>query len=104
VFIDLAQGQFVVHWRQGSDNLANYFTKHHSPTHHRLMRGRYLLKLHRQSIPMHGGKGVLIHNGSHIPPTDSNPPATFHWPKKPTSNPNVGEFRPSPPMTTTNSN
>jgi hypothetical protein len=37
------QGQFIMHWRQGSDNLANYFTKHHSPSRHRLMRSRYLL-------------------------------------------------------------
>jgi hypothetical protein len=26
----VAQDQYVVHWRKGSDNLANYFTKHHS--------------------------------------------------------------------------
>jgi hypothetical protein len=29
------QGLFIVHWRQGTDNLADYFTKHHSPAHHR---------------------------------------------------------------------
>ena len=40
------QGQFLVHWRKGSENLADYFTKHHSPSHHRLMRSRYLLELH----------------------------------------------------------
>jgi hypothetical protein len=36
------QNQFVVHWRRGSDNLADYFTKHHSPSHHRLMRSQYI--------------------------------------------------------------
>jgi hypothetical protein len=41
------QGQFIVHWRRGVDNLADYFTKHHSPAHHRLMRSRYLLDLHK---------------------------------------------------------
>jgi hypothetical protein len=41
------QGQFNVHWRKGVDNLADYFTKHHSPSHHRLMRSRYLLDLHK---------------------------------------------------------
>jgi hypothetical protein len=41
------QGQFLVHWRKGADNLADYFTKHHSPAHHRLMRSRYLLELHK---------------------------------------------------------
>lgn len=48
----VAQGQFIVHWRKGSDNLADYFTKHHSAAHHRLMRSRYLLSLHRPA-PMH---------------------------------------------------
>jgi hypothetical protein len=43
----VAQGQFLVHWRRGLDNLADYFTKHHSPAHHKLMRSRYLLPLHR---------------------------------------------------------
>jgi hypothetical protein len=41
------KGEFLVHWRRGSDNLADYFTKHHSPAHHRVMRSRYLLELHR---------------------------------------------------------
>jgi len=43
----VAQDQFDVHWRKGSDNLADYFTKHHSPSHHRLMRSWYLVHLHR---------------------------------------------------------
>jgi hypothetical protein len=37
----VVQKQFVVHWRQGSDNLADYFTKHHSAAHHRIMRSQY---------------------------------------------------------------
>jgi hypothetical protein len=37
------QNHFRVHWRPGSDNLADYHTKHHSPTHHRRMRPTYLL-------------------------------------------------------------
>jgi hypothetical protein len=43
----VAQDQYVVHWRKGSDNLADYFTKHHSLSHHRLMRLRYLADLHQ---------------------------------------------------------
>jgi hypothetical protein len=43
----VAQGEFLVYWRRGTDNLADYFTKHHSPSHHRLMRSRYLIDLHR---------------------------------------------------------
>jgi len=37
------QGHFVIYWRKGSENDADYFTKHHSPSHHRRMRSRYLL-------------------------------------------------------------
>ena len=36
------QGQFVVYWRKGADNLADYFTKHHPTSHHRRMRPLYL--------------------------------------------------------------
>jgi cytochrome b involved in lipid metabolism len=43
----IKQGQFIIHWRAGKDNLADYFTKHHSPAHHKLMRSRYLLELHK---------------------------------------------------------
>jgi hypothetical protein len=60
----VAQSHFVVHWRRGSDNLADYFTKHHSPAHHRLMRSRYLLDLHRPPTSIRCGEGVLIPTGS----------------------------------------
>jgi hypothetical protein len=36
------QGQFKVFWAPGICNRADYFTKHHSPAHHRLMCPRYL--------------------------------------------------------------
>jgi hypothetical protein len=36
------QGQFIIYWRKGSDNIADYFTKHHPPSHHRRLRARYL--------------------------------------------------------------
>ena len=41
------QGQFHVTWRPGTENLADYFTKHHSPSHHRRVRATYLLELHK---------------------------------------------------------
>ena len=37
-----AQGQFKIYWRPGGTNLADYFTKHFSPAHHRAMRPIYL--------------------------------------------------------------
>jgi hypothetical protein len=42
----IKQGQFIIHWCAGKDNIA-YFTNHHSLTHHKLMRSHYLLELHK---------------------------------------------------------
>jgi len=36
------QKQFTVHWKSGSENLAEYFSKHHSPAHHSTMRPIFL--------------------------------------------------------------
>jgi hypothetical protein len=36
------QGQFNVYWGPGFQNLADYFTKHHSPAHHKRMRDIYI--------------------------------------------------------------
>jgi hypothetical protein len=36
------QGQFIIYWRKGSENDADYFTKQHPTAHHRLMRSRFL--------------------------------------------------------------
>jgi hypothetical protein len=36
------QGQFQIYWRPGSTNRSDYFTKHHSPAHHRMMRSHYI--------------------------------------------------------------
>ena len=35
------QGQIIIYWKPGSENMADYFTKHHLPAHHRLMRPIY---------------------------------------------------------------
>ena len=32
------QGQFETHWAPGDENWADCFTKHHSPTHHQVLR------------------------------------------------------------------
>ena len=32
------QKQFKIYWKRGKDNYADYFTKHHPPTHHREVR------------------------------------------------------------------
>jgi hypothetical protein len=36
------QGQFNVYWGPGCQNLADYFTEHHSPAHHKRMRNIYI--------------------------------------------------------------
>jgi hypothetical protein len=36
------QGQFNVYWGPGFQNLADYFTKHHSPAHHKIIRDIYI--------------------------------------------------------------
>ena len=38
----IKQNQFKVFWRPGSENYADYFTKHHAPIHHQRMRPIYL--------------------------------------------------------------
>jgi hypothetical protein len=36
------EGQFRLYWASGSTNQGDYFTKHHSPVHHRIMRPYYI--------------------------------------------------------------
>jgi hypothetical protein len=48
------QGQFNVYWGPGYGNLADYFTKHHSPAHHKRMREKYI---HASEQPMNR-KGI----------------------------------------------
>ena len=36
------QGEFLVYWKPGRDNLADYYTKNHPPAHHKAMRAIYL--------------------------------------------------------------
>ena len=37
-----SQEQFDIYWEKGATNLADYFTKHHSPAHHKAVRPIYL--------------------------------------------------------------
>jgi hypothetical protein len=48
------QGQFNVYWGPGYRNLADYFTKHHSPAHDKRMREIYI---HASEQPMNR-KGI----------------------------------------------
>ena len=37
------QGQFLIYWSPGKNNLADYFSKHHPAAHHQKMRSTYLI-------------------------------------------------------------
>jgi hypothetical protein len=47
------KGQFNVNWGMGFQNLADHFTKHHSPAHHKIMREIYI----------HAGERPINHKG-----------------------------------------
>ena len=38
----VTQKQFIIYWKPGNDNLADYFSKHHPSTHHKHMRYEYV--------------------------------------------------------------
>ena len=38
-----------IYWSQGNNNLADYYTKHFSPTYHQQLRPTYILKGHHLS-------------------------------------------------------
>jgi len=41
------KGQFIVYWRRGETNRADYFSKHHPPAHHMEVRPTYLHSTNR---------------------------------------------------------
>jgi hypothetical protein len=45
----IAQKQYIVYWEPGGENIDDYFTEHHSPTHHKEMRSKYV---HNKLVPM----------------------------------------------------
>ena len=51
----ITQKQFCLMWKPGDQNLADYFTKHHSPAHHKKMRSTHL-----QLANLSMSEGVLI--------------------------------------------
>jgi hypothetical protein len=53
-------GQFQVHWLQGEHNHADYFTKHHPPSHHSKMRPIYLHTSNLAQVITPACRGVLI--------------------------------------------
>ena len=50
----IEQKQFNVYWKPGNQTLADYITKHHPPTHHKIMRTKCLLHLLNSIATMRG--------------------------------------------------
>ena len=48
----VSQSQFYIYWDKGSNNLADYYTKHWSPTYHQQIRPTYILKGNHLHINM----------------------------------------------------
>jgi hypothetical protein len=68
------QGQFKIYWGPGYQNLADYFTKHHSPAHHKRMREIYIhadeQPINRKGIrdsPLRGCVNTSGQAGAQIP-------------------------------------
>jgi hypothetical protein len=72
------QGKFNVYWGPGFQNLADYFTKHHSLAHHKRMRDIYILAnerlINRGGIRDSASRGCVNTSGQacaqipHLPP------------------------------------
>jgi hypothetical protein len=43
----IKQGKFIIHWCKGTDNLVDYFIKHHSPAHHKHICSNYLFEMYK---------------------------------------------------------
>jgi hypothetical protein len=39
------QEQYKIYWRPGKTDLADYFMKHHPPSHHRNVQGEFLTRV-----------------------------------------------------------
>jgi hypothetical protein len=79
------QGQFNVYWGPGFQNLADYFTKHHSPAHHKRMRDIYIhaneRQINREGIRDSALRGCVNTSGQagaqipHLPLGDDSSPS-----------------------------
>ena len=46
----VSQKQFLVYWRPGNRNVADYVSKHHSPKHHKAMRSKFFINFVANSL------------------------------------------------------
>ena len=60
----IAQKQFNLYWAPGKLNSADYFSKHHPPAHHRLLRYDYLQKIAKATSITSPVRGCVSPSGS----------------------------------------
>ena len=60
----IAQKQFNLYWSPGRTNIADYFSKHHPPAHHKLMRYSYLHRALDAPIMPSPVRGCVTPHGS----------------------------------------
>jgi hypothetical protein len=68
------QGQFIVYWKRGKSNRADYFTKHHLVKHHQQERSKYIQP---RTVPPNQSVTTTLHSVmTHQPPPTSQVPLT----------------------------
>ena len=55
----ISQEHFLIYWDKGLHNLADYFTKHLSPTYHKKIRSTYILKGYNLSLDLIPGETCI---------------------------------------------
>jgi hypothetical protein len=63
----IAQGQFNLYWSPGKTNNADYFSEHHPPAHHKLMRYKYLQRVAKATSIQSSVRGCVSPSGSSSP-------------------------------------
>jgi hypothetical protein len=77
-----AQNQFRFFWRPGGQNLADYWTKHHSAAHHQNMRAEFLTKMdevHKLREEIACMRGAPQRGGACIEANKEHPAARVCW-------------------------
>ena len=76
----IVQGQFKVTWKPGKENMADYYTKHHSGAHHQRMRQQYLANCAAKATLPQNCEGVLNSTATSLESTLSSPSSRTHLP------------------------
>jgi hypothetical protein len=69
----IKQNQFIIKWKRGVENLADYFTKHHPPSHHQRVRSRYLQQANTVSNERHGPNESMDTSSQHTKDAHKQP-------------------------------